>query len=66
MEIFAYVTKISSSPQKPLYITMNSSISSINFHLGLILEVEDCMCMIVYIIIAMNTSNKDYHLWVMS
>ena len=66
MEFFAYVTNISSSPQKPLHITINNSTSSINIHLGLIIEVEDCMCMIVYINIAMNTSNKDYHLWVMS
>ena len=52
--------------QNPIYITINNSLSSINFHLGLILEVDDYVRMIVDSSATMKTGNKDCHSGVIS
>ena len=41
MVIFDYVSSIFSYSQKHMPITINSSLSSINFDLGLVLEVKN-------------------------
>ena len=40
MVTFAYISSVFSYSQKHMYITINSSLSSINFDLGLVLEVK--------------------------
>ena len=64
--IFSCVSNISSFPQKPITITIDNCIPSINFHLGFTLEAMDCMRMLVDTGAAINTVNKNYNLWIMS
>ena len=64
--MFACVSNISSSPQKPMHITMNNSLPLINFHIGLVLEVEDYMHKLVDTGVVMNDVNNNYQLWLMS
>ena len=66
MTNFAGVSNISSSPQKTMLIILNNSLISINFHLGLKLEVEDDMRSLVNTGATVNTGNKDYHVSVIS
>lgn len=65
-EKIACVSNISSFPQNPMPITITNPLPYINFHLELILEVDDYMCMLVDSSAAMNIGNKDYYWWLMS
>ena len=49
-----------------MYITMNNSLPSINFHIRLVLEVEDYMHKLVDTGVVMNDGNNNYHLWLIS
>ena len=49
-----------------MHITMNNSLPSINFHIGLVLEVEDYMHKLVDTGVVMNDVNNNYQLWLMS
>ena len=62
MEIFACVSKISSSSQNPIPITINKYLPSINFHLVLIIKAENYIQILVDTSDAINTGNKDCHL----
>ena len=54
------------SLQDLMPITINKSLPSIDSHLGLVLEIDGCMCMLVDTGATMNTGNKKYHLRAMS
>ena len=49
-----------------MHITMNNSLPLINFHIGLVLEVEDYMHKLVDTGVVMNDVNNNYQLWLMS
>ena len=64
--IFVRVTNISSSPKKPMPISINNSLLSMCLHLGIPKDDENRMQMLVDTGAAMNTGDLKYHLWVMS
>ena len=66
MDFFVCESKNSFSPQKSTLTTIDTSLSSIIFHLELILESEDYMRILVYTTATTNTSNKDHQLGVIS
>ena len=64
--IFVRVTNISSSPKKPMSISINNSLPSVCLHLGIPEDDENRIQMLVDTGDAMNTGDLNYHLWVMS
>ena len=56
---------ISHATKKPIPISINNSLLSVNLHLGLIEDDENKMRMLVETGVAMNLGNIAYHLWVM-
>ena len=63
--IFARMTNISSSPKKPMHISINNSLPYVNLHLGNPEDDDNRMRIIVDTEAVMNTGSLDYHLWIM-
>ena len=64
--IFVRVANISSSPKKPMPISINNSLPSVCIHLGIPEDDEHRMQMLVNTGAAMNTGDLKYHLWKIS
>ena len=62
MTIFASVSHISSSNRKTIPISISNSLPSISFQLGLKINEDNRMRMLVDTETAMNSGNKDCHL----
>ena len=60
------MTNIFSSSKKPIHISINNSLPSINLHNGNSEDDENRMSMLVDTGAAMNTGSLNYHLLVMS
>ena len=63
--IFARMTNISSSPKKPMHISINNSLPYVNLHLGNPEDDDNRMRILVDTEAVMNTGSLDYHLWIM-
>ena len=64
--LFARISNLSASKQKPMPISINNSLPSVSILLGLTMEADNGMRMLVDTGAAMNSGHLDYHLWVMS
>ena len=60
--IFVRVTNISSSPKKPMPISINNSLPSVCLHLEILEDDENRMQMLVNTGAAMNTGDLKYNL----
>ena len=64
--ISVIVSNINFSNKKPMPISINNSLPSVQLHVGTIASNENKLRMLVDTGATMNTGNKDYHQWVMS
>ena len=64
--ISVLLSNISSPNQKSMPISINNSFPSVHMNIGLLVDEENKMRMLVDTSAAMNTGNLDYHKWVMS
>ena len=64
--ISVLLSNISSPNQKPMPISINNSLPSVHLNVGLLVDEENKMRMLLDTSAAMNTGNLAYHQWVMS
>ena len=64
--LFARISNLSASKQKSMPISINNSLPSVNILLGLTMEPNNGMRMLVDTGAAINSGHLDYHLWVVS
>ena len=67
-DIFAYLAPPPTPTlnQKPMPILINNYLPSINLHLGMVEDDENCMRMLLNTGAAMNIRNISYYLWIIS
>ena len=64
--IFTDINNISHSQYKSIHISINSSLPSVNLHLGIIEDDDNCMKILLDTGASMNTCNLSCHILVMS